>query len=133
MTKETILQVVCKELNVNSGSVLQDNNIQGARTREFVQARFWAMYFMRKYTDASLDSIGLFFKRDHPTIMNGLRKIEESMKIYSDQRVIHGKIDLALVEVRILEAESILKTRLELLLNEYISKAKQITAELINK
>jgi hypothetical protein len=38
-----------------------------------------------------------------------------------------------LVEVRILEAESILKTRLELLLNEYISKAKQITAELINK
>ena len=51
------------------------------RNNEIVIPRQIAMYLCRKMTDASLKSIGsLLGKRDHTTIINGQKKIEEELK-----------------------------------------------------
>lgn len=48
--------------------------------RHVSRIRQWAMWQMRRQTGASYTAIGLFFDRNHTTVMHGCRVIEERMK-----------------------------------------------------
>lgn len=51
------------------------------KKKEYVQARQIAMYFCKKFTNASLKTIGLNFGgRDHSTVIHALQSIEEQLK-----------------------------------------------------
>jgi hypothetical protein len=63
--------------------------------------------------------------------MYAINKLEDQMNIYSDMEVMFQKIELAIIEIKISMAESILKSRLEIELNLFIQKAKKITADLL--
>jgi len=56
------------------------------RKHEIVQARQFAMFFLRKYTRLSLSESGALFLRDHATVIHASRKIENESLIYSDTR-----------------------------------------------
>jgi len=71
---EKILQMVQKELN------LEDITIKN-RSREMSQARFIYFKLARKYCRyASLARIGKAVKRDHATVINGLKKFDGEAK-----------------------------------------------------
>ena len=47
------------------------------RKRDIVQARQLAMYFAKKYTNASLSSIGIQIgKRDHATVLHACKTVD---------------------------------------------------------
>lgn len=51
------------------------------KKKEFVQARQIAMYFCKKFTNASLKTIGLNFGgRDHSTVIHAIQTVEELMR-----------------------------------------------------
>jgi chromosomal replication initiation ATPase DnaA len=71
---EKILNMVQKELD------LEDISIKN-RTREMSQARFIYFKLARKYCRyASLSKIGKVVKRDHATVINGLKKFDAEAK-----------------------------------------------------
>lgn len=76
VTPELIIQTVAEHYGITM------NDIAGnKRNNEIVVPRQIAMYLCRKMTDASLKNIGaLLGKRDHTTIINGQKKIEEELK-----------------------------------------------------
>jgi hypothetical protein len=146
MIKDDILKVVCDRLNIDIKTVLQDNHVSGARKKELVQARGWAMYFMREntpYSGDTLDAIGNYFHRDHASVLYTIRKIEESLSVYSDMRILRSEIKLDLLKFQITEAKQILadinaqimksKTtlhgQLEAEYYTFIERAKQITMQ----
>jgi chromosomal replication initiation ATPase DnaA len=69
-----ILNMVQKQLD------LEDISIKN-RTREMSQARFIYFKLARKYCRyASLSKIGKVVKRDHATVLNGLKKFDAEAK-----------------------------------------------------
>jgi chromosomal replication initiator protein len=50
-----------------------------SRLMRTAKVRFVAMYVTRKVTDYPLFQIGLFFSRDHSTVMNACQRIEKLM------------------------------------------------------
>jgi hypothetical protein len=133
MDKDLIFQIICDVLKLNKDLVLQNNSTGGARKAELVQARFWSMYFFKKYTNDTFQVIGEYFTRDHASAMYGISKTEELIEIYPDMKITCNKIELAIIEAKIAMAEGLLKARLDILLNAFIMDAKKITAELLVK
>ena len=71
---EKILKMVQKELNIEDMSIKN-------RTREMSQARFIYFKLARKYCRyASLSKIGEAIKRDHATVIHGLKKFDTEAK-----------------------------------------------------
>ena len=71
---EKILHMVQKELDIKDISIKN-------RTREMAQARFIYFKLARKYCRyASLSKIGKLVKRDHATVINGLKKFDMEAK-----------------------------------------------------
>ena len=69
-----ILRMVQKELDIEDISIKN-------RTREMSQARFIYFKLARKYCRyASLSKIGKAVKRDHATVINGLKKFDTEAK-----------------------------------------------------
>ena len=63
-----------------------------ARQSEIVEARFYAMYLIKRHTHLSLNQIGLLFNRDHATTLNAVRRFNERLE--TKQTLIKGlKID----------------------------------------
>lgn len=54
------------------------------RQKEFVKARWIAMYFIRQQTDFPLKTIGDMFGRDHTTVIHALREIQSIMSLHYD-------------------------------------------------
>jgi chromosomal replication initiation ATPase DnaA len=131
ISKDILLQIICNVLSVDKDKVQQGNGVSGARKAELVQARAWCMYFFKKYTTDTYQVIGEYFGRDHATAMYAINKIDDQKEIYSDMELMFQKIELAIIEIKISMAESILKSRLEIELNLFIQKAKKITADLL--
>lgn len=50
------------------------------RRAPFVRARYEVAYLARKYLDLSLPEIGRRLNRDHTSVINGLRRIEQRMQ-----------------------------------------------------
>ena len=54
---------------------------QSTRKEKIVVARQIAMYFMRKYTRKTLHEIGVYFRRDHSTVVYACRMVIFSAKL----------------------------------------------------
>ena len=82
ITPELILQVVCEHYNINMQAVLSSK-----KTKEISSVRHIFMYLCRDcINDISLMNIAEFLgKKDHTTIMHGIRKIE--IEIESDYKL----------------------------------------------
>lgn len=125
MTKEFIFRVVCHELRVLPEKVLVESYTDGAVKKELVQARFWSMYFMKQILKESHNSIGLFFNnRNHSTVTNAIKKIDNQILLYAYSRDLYKRINLTLND-----PERIMDIRLQTELNSFITKVKEIVAE----
>jgi chromosomal replication initiator protein len=74
ITANDVLQAVCSHFSLEEKELLGRGR---ARTVSF--PRQVAMYLMRKDADISLEEIGQTLRRDHTTVLHGIRKIEAEM------------------------------------------------------
>ena len=51
------------------------------RTKNVAHARNVSMYLIRRNTNFSLKDIGLIYERDHTTVLNSIRSIEDSLRV----------------------------------------------------
>lgn len=72
LTKEEILKVVCRELQMNFEEVKN----RKTRLRDFVYARQLYAYFCKQYTNESLSKIGKFINKDHATMIHSINQIK---------------------------------------------------------
>ena len=87
VTPDLIIDTVAEHYGITRADIAGNK-----RNNEIVIPRQIAMYLCRKMTDASLKNIGaLLGKRDHTTIINGQKKIEEELK--SNNSSIKNNID----------------------------------------
>ncbi len=99
-----IVQIVCYKTGVKESQL-----IEKTRKREIVQSRQISMYFMKKYTKLSLQSIGDYFYNplihhvyDHATVLHALTTVNnliETDKFYKSmvddiERNIKIKLDV---------------------------------------
>jgi len=63
-----------------------DAGIKRSRKRELVKARQYSMYFLRKYTSATLLQTGQMFGRNHATVISACNKVEFESEHYDDTR-----------------------------------------------
>ncbi len=76
ITPTIIIQVVAEHYGVNAGDITSKK-----RNAEFSFPRQVVMYLCRELTEVSLPNIAkILDKKDHTTIMHGVKKIEEQMK-----------------------------------------------------
>lgn len=92
LTKEVVKSIATEKRTVLSIDQIQNivaeyfqvpSDILRSKTKkkEYVQARQIAMYFCKKFTNASLKTIGLHFGgRDHSTVIHALQTVEEAMR-----------------------------------------------------
>ena len=93
ITPELIIQTVAEHYGITMADIAGNK-----RNNEIVVPRQIAMYLCRKMTDASLKSIGsLLGKRDHTTIINGQKKIEEEIK--SNNSSVKNNIDIIMKKI----------------------------------
>ena len=93
VTPELIIQTVAEHYGITMTDIAGNK-----RNNEIVIPRQIAMYLCRKMTDASLKSIGsLLGKRDHTTIINGQKKIEEEIK--SNNSSVKNNIDIIMKKI----------------------------------
>ncbi len=77
ITPELIIKTVSEHLNIP-----YDDIISKKRSRDIASARQISMYLCRTLTDKSLDLIGTSVGgRDHTTVISGVNKIQETMKV----------------------------------------------------
>lgn len=87
ITPSLIIDVVSEHFGVNPDDITSKK-----RNSEFVQPRQVVMYLCRELTDTSLVNIGkLLGKKDHTTIMHGIKKITAEMETNEELR---NKIDI---------------------------------------
>ena len=87
ITPALILNIVAEHFNVKSEDITSKK-----RNAEFVQPRQVFMYLCRDLTDTSLSNIAKFLgKKDHTTVIHGINKIEEEMKMNDELK---NKIDI---------------------------------------
>jgi len=83
VTPALIMNIVAEHFNVKAEDITSKK-----RNAEFVQPRQVFMYLCRDLTDTSLTNIGKYLgKKDHTTVMHGVSKIEEEMKMNDDLRI----------------------------------------------
>ena len=93
VTPELIIQTVAEHYGITMADIAGNK-----RNNEIVVPRQIAMYLCRKMTDASLKSIGsLLGKRDHTTIINGQKKIEEELR--SNNSSVKNNIDIIMKKI----------------------------------
>jgi chromosomal replication initiation ATPase DnaA len=86
LTKETILKVICRELEMDFDEVKN----RKTRKKEFAYARHLYAYFCRKYTSEGFEKIGEFIKKDHATIIHSNKTIENWIEVDKSVSVLCG-------------------------------------------
>ena len=82
VTGEYIIKVVAEHFDVTVDDITSKK-----RNSEFVEPRQVVMFLCKNMTNNSLASIGkLLNKKDHTTIIHGIRKIEDEMKVNEELR-----------------------------------------------
>jgi len=80
MSGGSIIDAVAAYHHVGSDAI-----IGKSRVRSIVLARYIAMYLIRQHTNLSLSEIGLLFsKRDHSSVIHGVKKIESLLSTNTD-------------------------------------------------
>ena len=73
ITPDMIITVICDHYNISKQDV-----ISGKRNKELITPRYMICYFCRRLTSATYNDIGhILGNRDHSTIINGERNIED--------------------------------------------------------
>ena len=93
ITPALIIEVVAEHFGINPDDITSKK-----RNSEYVQPRHIAMYLCREITSTSLVNIGkIMGKRDHTTVMNGIKNISERIKTDSELKnrieIIKNKIN----------------------------------------
>lgn len=81
LTKEKVVQVVSEYTDVPVADIMSLS-----RKQSKVEARYICMYIMRKVLSLSQNNIGIFFSRDHSTVIHAVRTIENLIEIYPIKR-----------------------------------------------
>ena len=82
VTGEYIIKVVAEHFDVTVDDITSKK-----RNSEFVEPRQVVMFLCKSMTNNSLTNIGkLLNKKDHTTIIHGIRKIEDEMKVNEELR-----------------------------------------------
>ena len=72
LQESTIIENVCEYFQIETKTM-----VSKCRNRNLVVARQLAMYFIKKYTNLTLEKIGkLFGGRDHTTVIHSINTIE---------------------------------------------------------
>lgn len=75
VTPDLILKLVAEHFNITPADIISHK-----RNKELVYPRQIVMYLCRNMIDVPLQQVGLFLgKRDHSTIISGVKKIEKGM------------------------------------------------------
>jgi chromosomal replication initiation ATPase DnaA len=69
-----IERVICKERGVDPVQL-----ISKSQKRKYAEARFWIWYFAKQNTTLSLCKLSEFYNRDHSTVLNGIKVINNLM------------------------------------------------------
>lgn len=75
MTNEQKARIIIREVCQYLGADEQEIRSK-CRKREIVEPRQFAMYFIKKHTNMSLQAIGAIFGKDHATVINACRTVE---------------------------------------------------------
>lgn len=78
-TPENIIAQSAKFFNVDEDFLMKDE-----RTRTRVQMRQMVYKALRKHCMISFQQIGKLFKKDHTTIIHGIRKLNALMDVYPE-------------------------------------------------
>lgn len=73
---EKIVQAVAESFGIRLEDIFGKS-----QSREFVTPRQLAMYLCRQSLKMSFTKIGDFFKRDHSTVMSGIRRVREELNL----------------------------------------------------
>ena len=77
ITPQLIINVVAEHFGINPDDITSKK-----RNAEFAQPRQIVMYLCRDLTDTTLVNIAkILCKKDHTTVLHGIKKIEEEMKV----------------------------------------------------
>lgn len=79
--KKEIETIVCREMWVSVAEAYSITN-----KKEIVSCRHLLFYFFNKYKLDTKVAIGRWFKKDHATVIHGLKKVREQADIYEDYR-----------------------------------------------
>ncbi len=71
---DKIIQAVAETYGIRIGDILGKS-----QTREFVTPRQLAMYLCRHHLKMSFTKIGDLFKRDHSTVMSGIKRVQNEL------------------------------------------------------
>ena len=92
ITPTLIIEVVAEHFGVKAEDITSKR-----RNSEFVLPRQVVMYLCRELTDTSLNNIGkILDKKDHTTIMHGIKKIESEIKTNEELK---NKIDIIIKKI----------------------------------
>lgn len=72
---DTIKKLICKHYKLSPEDVKSRS-----RKRSVVFARQIAMFLSRKFTEASLQAIGMEYNRDHATVLHAINNLEKQMQ-----------------------------------------------------
>lgn len=86
ITPEKIINVVCDHYKLNAYKLKSKS-----RVKEFTHARYVIFYFLRKFANMTLKSVGLLFNRDHTTVIHGLETLQD---IIDTEPAIKSEIEL---------------------------------------
>ena len=76
LTIDKIKAIVKDEYERQCGDIVLTEYNNKVRQKEYVFYRAIVWEINRKYFNASLSTQGLVFKKDHATVLNGIRKIQ---------------------------------------------------------
>ena len=92
ITPTLIINVVAEHFGVKAEDITSKK-----RNSEFVQPRQVVMYLCRDLTDTSLINVGkILGKKDHTTVMHGVKKIEAELQTNEELR---NKIDIIIKKI----------------------------------
>ena len=64
-----------------------------SRKTKHVKARWIAIYIARNKTDATLEELGFVFNRNHASILNAIKQVENNRRLIEFAKFIQQKID----------------------------------------
>ena len=84
ITPQLIIEVVSEHFQISV-----DQIISKAKSSDIVRPRQIAMYLCKNMTDSTVESIGVLLgKRDHSTVLHGVKKITEEYNKNENTRIL---------------------------------------------
>ena len=128
ITTKEIHKIVSKYFNIKYNN--EDNYLNKTRDREYLNVRYFTFIFSQKYAKETLANIGKFYNKDHTTVINGIKTINNLISYDSKYQLYHNEIELK-IKSKIKELKSYSKINL-VLFNEHLERIKKIQDAIIH-